>query len=401
MYTRFYYLIFIFIFAGCTHTVSIKNEKRGKLVATHRLVQEGEKVFLLDYETAPKPPFMQMIYSTTGGRILTFLNPHKNSIYFYDYDREIQIGETVYEKEGPNGILRPTGYYVKNMDSIYVYDMQKTELALTDSAGKVKQRISLRGGRGKDWSLYVPHYFLNSVIPFIQIQDQLLLTGFSPISLASNMIDKFRVSACIDTKTSEVEFMYTYPEELFGFDSNWEGGMALLVYPEVSPTGEIIHSYAVSHDLYIAPWNSNTYKSVYAGSNTASTIHAIDWADLKTTPHEVIFEHHAREDMYTAIRHDPYRKVYYRILLQGIPNATSSTVKEKKPVAVVIMDEEFNYLGETVIGTWEKWIWTNSFVTSEGLMMEYFDPDLDSDLDSDEQYLVFKAFKVEEIPLIK
>jgi hypothetical protein len=378
---------------SCTPIANIKNEKAGQLTATHQLVESSEKKVLLDNESAPKPPYMQMIKSADGGQVLTFLNPYKNAIYFYDYENIAYVGRIEYEKEGPNGILSPTGYYVQNMDSIYVYNMPMTEVVLTDSTGIVKQRISLRGDERKDWYSYFPQYILSTSINFIKIKDKLLLTGLLARSIPSQMIDDFRFTACIDMKTTEVEYMYTYPKELYGYDYNWEGGLATSVFPELSPSGEIIHSFAVSHNLYITPWNSNDYKIVYAGGNNVSTIRSINWGEFMTTPLEVMQTYYATEDMYAAIHYDLYRKVYYRILLQGIPDATVVTDKEEKPVVVIIMDEQFNYMGETVLGPWQEWNWQNSFVTPEGLVMEYFNPDLDSE----EEYLTLKTFAIEKM----
>lgn len=391
MNTKYNFIFYSIMMLSCTHTVTVNNEKRGELTATYHLVVNDEKRILLDNETAPCSPYIQMIEDTTGTRLLTFLNPYKNSIYYYDYEKEFIIGRINYEKEGPNGILWPTGYYIKNMDSIYVYNRRMLEIALTDSAGRVKRRISLRDDQQGDiWTLYFPQYLFNTVIPIIEIQGMLILTGFYHSSISSKMIDLFLFTACIDIKTSEIKFMFKYPGELYGSDSNWEGGLATLVYPEISPTGEIIHSFPVSHDLYITSWNSAMYKTVYAGSNTASTIHSIDW-ETDSTPAEVILAHIAREDMYTAIRYDSWRKVYYRILLKGIPNATHSTPKEKKPITIIIMDEQFNYLGETVIGDGEQWNWKNIFVTREGLNIEYLSED-----DLDEDYMIFKIFTIEK-----
>ena len=84
-------------------------------------------------------------------------------------------------------------------------------------------------------------------------------------------------------------------------------------------------------------------------------------------------EHHCKQDFYTAIRYDKYRKVYYRFLWKGIKNASIHSKLDDKPFAVIIMDENFNYLGETEIGTGKDWNWWNSFVTSEGLNIEYIE----------------------------
>jgi hypothetical protein len=222
----------------------VKNDFAGKLTATRQLVVSGEKKIRLDYETAPKPVYMQIFEDASGVRTLTFLNTHKNAIYFYDYENGTYISNTRFEREGPNAILRLAGYYVKNMDSIYVYNMPKLEIVLSDSAGSVKQRISLWKGNAERpdaaWALYYPQYLFNTVTPL----------------------------SC----------------------------------------------------------------------------------------------------------------------------ATLSTPLGEKPVIVIIMDEQFNYLGETLIGTGKQWNWENSFVTEDGLNIEYID-----DNDTEEEYLNLKIFTVEEL----
>jgi hypothetical protein len=55
------------------------------------------------------------------------------------------------------------------------------------------------------------------------------------------------------------------------------------------------------------------------------------------------------------------------------------------------MDEEFKYLGETVIGTGEDWYWQNSFVTKEGLNIEYIEKNFE------EVFLTFKTFNIKKI----
>jgi hypothetical protein len=371
--------------------VSIKNKNEGKLTATHRLVISDVKKFIIDDNTATKPPYMQLFEDSSGVRMLTFLNKYNNSIYFYDYKESTYIRKTIYEKEGPDAILGSTGYYIKNMDSIYIYNKSMIEVALADSSGHVKDRISLRDDE-PNWPLYYPQYYLSTSIPFIETPGKLILTGFSGLSIPDSLIHKFRFTAYIDMKTNQAEFFHTYPEELYGSNSNWEGGLSTPVYPELSPTDELIHSFPVSHDLYITKWGDESSRTVYAGSNVAGTIRSIDWGEIRTTPAELQFAYFAQEDMYTAIHYDPWRKVYYRYLLQGIPNATSRMPINKKPVIIILMDEQFNYLGETLIGTGEEWNWTNSFVTEEGLNIEYIDTD-----DLEEDYLNLKIFTIEKL----
>ena len=77
---------------------------------------------------------------------------------------------------------------------------------------------------------------------------------------------------------------------------------------------------------------------------------------------------------------------------QGIKNATTRTQLNEKPLIIIFMDEQFEYLGEKLIGTAEEWNWTNSFVTEEGLNIEYIDPK-----DIEETYMNFKIFTIKQI----
>ena len=101
-----------------------------------------------------------------------------------------------------------------------------------------------------------------------------------------------------------------------------------------------------------------------------------------------------KQDMYGAIIYDRFRNVYYRIIRKAIPNAPMDTSWKEKEIAVILMDEEFNYLGETELGPEKQWHWQNSFVTEEGLNIEYLDHN-----DINEVNLTLKIFvpkKIEE-----
>jgi len=392
MNSKLYLLLFSLIIASCTHTVKIKNVNEGKLKPTHYLALHGEKKIHLDYETAPNPPYMQMIDDASGNRILTFLNPYKNAIYFYDYEEGVFIRDLVYDKQGPNGIPHIGGYYIKNMDSTYLFN-RPIEIALSDGAGLVKQRISLNDNRkDNEWAYYYPGYDLSTVNPIAEAQGKLIMTGMKGFSITDSLIDKFRFTACIDMKSEDIEFIHTYPKELYGSNVNWQDPCYMQGYRAFSPSGEWLYSFPVSHDVYIAQADAKGYKTQYAGSNYAKTIRSID-DDRDRTPDELILINFLEQDLYTALLYDPYRNVYYRFMLQGIPNATVKTPVKEKRIVVIIMDEKMNYMGETVIGSGEEWNWKNSFVTSEGLVIEY----IDTAVDSEEEYLILKTFAIEKL----
>lgn len=393
MYRFCIYLIFSLGLFSCSNSVvTIENKMIGHLAPTHHLIINSEKKMLLDSVTATKAPFVQIYTDQMENRYLTLLNPYSNSIYFFDYNNSHYMGKISYAREGANAILSVAGYYIINMDSIYIYNRPPVEIVLTDSTGYVKDRIALHTNE-KGWSMYYPQYIFNSVNPFIKTDDNLVFSGFSPFSVQDSLINKFHITACLDLKSNTVDFINTYPSALYGNNVNWDDPLFMQVFSIISPNGELINSFPPSHNLYITNLKSGKSKVVYGGSNVAKTITSIDW-DLSTvkTPDQEIIEHYLLQDLYGGILYDPWRKVYYRFMQQGLSNASTRTPLTSKPIIVIIMDEEFNYLGETLIGTGDNWNWKNSFITEEGLNIEYLDIE-----DIDEVFVNFKIFTLDEL----
>ena len=166
------------------------------------------------------------------------------------------------------------------------------------------------------------------------------------------------------------------------------------VYYDLSDKqGQIVYSFPVSHDLYLSDLAVENYKIVYGGSNYAGTISSID-KDLKTsqlTTEELLLKV-CQTDLYAAIKYDKFRQLYYRFLRKAIPDATTETDWKDKQVSVIVLDKEFNYLGETIIGTLKNCNWENCFVTPEGLNIEYVDPS-----NKNEEFLTLKIFAPKKI----
>ena len=78
-------------------------------------------------------------------------------------------------------------------------------------------------------------------------------------------------------------------------------------------------------------------------------------------------------------------------MLKAFPENIKYKEYKEKSIAVIVMDENFKYLGETTIGIWKNWNWQNSFVTCEGLNIEY------TDKDPKESYLTLKIFTIKKI----
>ena len=55
-----------------------------------------------------------------GKEYLSFLNYRTNQILFYDLKTSEFLFKLNLYAEGPNGIIQPTGFYIKDFDNIYI-----------------------------------------------------------------------------------------------------------------------------------------------------------------------------------------------------------------------------------------------------------------------------------------
>lgn len=392
-----YILFLILIISSCSNNIAeIKNEARGELSPKMKLELTMHKKIAIDSNTAPKPLYLQMFLDTKKVRNLTFLNTYTNSIYFYDYSNLSFIKKISFERKGPNGVLRPSGYYIRNLDSIYIYNDNMLELILVNEKSEIQKKISLTNNmnlKEMAWIFSCPQYAPKSVSPFIEINNEILLSGQLMESIPENIINSFQHTLKLNLDTNTSEYKFNYPISLYGNNYNWYDSSFTEVFSVLHPDGDkIICSYPVSHNLYIYDINSEKSVKVYGGSNFAGTIKSLDFASRKKIPREKLALHFNKQDLYGGILFDKWRNVYYRFLRKSIKNVKINTPIKKKKIAVIIMDKDFNYLGETVLGAWREWNWENSFVTKEGLNIEYLDHN-----NIDEVTLNFKIFQPKKI----
>ncbi|MCB0451186.1 MAG: DUF4221 family protein, partial [Confluentibacter sp.] len=378
-----------------TNVAKIENNKKGMLRPTKELVLYMEKNFPLDSNTARKPMYSQMVKDSVGTRYYTFFNDYDNSICMFDYDTKKQVKRIIYDKKEPNGILEPMGYHIKNMDSIYVYNKAGIELILTNYEGEVKDNISLNNMmpiKNPEWIFRYPQYYPRTVIPIIEIKEELLFTGQYMWRFPDSLIEKFNFTSKISLKTHKVSFKNKYPKEIYGKGYNWQNPLLKEVFSDLNTNKNImVFSFPVSHDLYISDLDKDGYKKVFGGSNLARTISSIAKKKESKVSNQEVITQFVETDLYSAIIFDKFRNVYYRFIRRAMPTNGKSHWKDK-PIGIIIMNEDFKYLGETELGKWKDWNWENSFVTKEGLNIEFIDRS-----DIDEVALILKVFKVVDL----
>ena len=394
MKLKFFILLYVAFFClSCkTHRVKIENENKGKLIASVSLETKEEKKFSLDDSTASTPEYSQLYIDHNGKRFYTFLNNYTNYIYFYDYSTTNFCKKKCWREYGTPVALKLKAYYIKSLDSIYLFKISPHEIVSTNEDGQIFHRTNLLlNPKDRDCFTHYPQYLPLSGIPFIETKDKLYVNGFYFGIMSKSFIKDFKFTASLDFRSNQLEFIHSYPEELYGNQANWCSYLLTQVYSALQPDGNgLVLSFPISHNLYISDLKSSEYKKRFGGSNFASTITSLN-ENKENTTQEIALQHFIENDIYTSILYDKFRKVYYRFLLKASHKDSNCQSFKDKLVVIIIMDENFKYLGETTIGRWENWNWQNSFVTSEGLNVEY------KDKDPKEAYLTLKIFTLKKI----
>lgn len=392
------YLLYAALTISCSNNaVEVVNPYKNTLKSTYKMVEKESKNFKLDSVTASKPRYMRLVYNdSTKKRELTFFNDYSHEIQFYDYDR-LSFLKRIQFDNSSDGILKAVGYHIKNKDSIYLYDLPRLELCLANGKGKVLKKTSLIGNldiKRDPWFYKYPQYYPSTVTPLLGTGKGLLIIGQSMEDIQDTIINKFKYFTYVDKKLNQSKVIYSYPKELYGSNYIWGDPIFTQVFYDVVPTGKgsfkIIFSYPVSHSVYLSDgFKEQNRVQKYAGSNYAGTIKSLD--DKKISSKE-LRDNFMKNDMYGAILYDKYRKVYYRFLRRAVKESDNKFNLKDKPIAVIVYDNQFNYLGETDLGPAKECHWENSFVTKEGLNIEWVNPN-----DIEEANLILKIFVLKKI----
>ena len=322
--------LFVILFNSCI-------EKR-KLSYSLKSTNE-ELSFILDNNT--KSSIMTMfVYNDNEFEYLTFQNPSKNEILFYDLETCNLKFKICPEIEGPNGVAFILGYYIHNLDSIFLTTRSFEEISLIDCNAKVidkyEYKYTLDSTELKRFysttSIYTPIAILNNkayIVPGCNRWQEV-----NP------------VSAYIDLSTKHViSLPFNYPS--FPNTENKNKRAGIEEHMSRCFDGEnFIYSFYFDENIYVASIDHKNLKKIKVKSKYIKEVEYID--DFgKTT-----IERSCELSNYGNMIYDKYRKLYYRIAYPKTTiekNVKGYELREygTKNFTIIILDDKFNIIGET------------------------------------------------------
>jgi hypothetical protein len=314
----------------------------------YELVDNEKRLsYLLDNQTKYQFTALFPYVDDVGKEYLTFLNNANHEILFYDLLNENFLFRIKIEMEGPNGIIAPDGYFIENLNSIYVTTPVVPILYTINQEGEITQKINYGMTESNysivpfaSWSFfYTPLFIINNKLYITQKP-----TRMAPISATP-------VSIVIDTvNNSFKELPFLYPPLIKDEEMRTHSvGFGLAFSRDF--TGEIfIYSFYFDEEIYVASIDHKEVKKMKVKSKYIDkvTVERINRNNMLAG---------AKQDyetpQYGNLLYDKYRNVYYRLaypkveLENGI-NYLQLTSQGRKKFSIIILDKEFNIIGETL-----------------------------------------------------
>jgi hypothetical protein len=403
--TNFFLLVIfsLLFFVSCIGTVSNENDLKKiiKSVLTLEEDEMGEKKFVLDPESVHLNRCVQLVDHIYNDSIYyTFFNEYNKSIYFYDYLTTKFLYRIQLETEGPNGVYPyRSGYHITSFDSIYFYSLKTNYIYLLNHKGEkyrtfdyfsnYQKSLKDMGLRILKKEMIPPTVSVTTEQPLYKIGDKIYMCG--AITETFGKVDSINhlIITIIDTKNNEVEFNVGYPPSYR--EGNWGEDFYRFAFWCYNDTnGLFLISFPNDHYIYSYQTDFSNVKKIYAGSLYAGNIKSLGRPSFIPIPNNMEQAHYFEQYYYRSIIYDKYRNIYYRIVEHPWENYNDNIDIRAwlKPISIIILDSEFNVLGERLLSMEYRLSYMNFFITEAGL---YLNKDT-----GNEDELVYSLFKIKE-----
>jgi hypothetical protein len=319
--------------------------------------------FTLDSHTKSTIPILLLYTDEDGKEYLTFGNPNGNEILFYDINSGKLEFKVKPQFEGNNGVGQISGYYIKNLDSIFLTIRGTEEIALINRNAIVEDKF-----------------------PYEQTIDNLPLTYYSsltnvytPLIIINNKMyimptcnrwgEKNPVCATIDLSNHAVQALPGFSYPVFPGADNKTKRFGIEFYVSRYYDGKrFVYSFYFDEDIYVASIDHKSVERVKVKSKYINEVNLID--DYGN----VTVEDMCENPNYGNMLYDEYREVYYRIAYPKTEIKNGVSMRElmelveygRKNFSIIILDKDFNVIGETLFPDY-TYNSTAMFIREDGL----------------------------------
>ncbi len=366
--------------------VLVSCKQKGTDTFTHCLVPTGEvKSFPLDSDVKYNAFFLYTFQEANGKEFLSFLNYGRGQILFYDVKTADFLFKTKLAAEGPNGIIQPSGLYVKDLENIFVSSYTYNGLIKVDTTGQIIQKIPY--GTTAEGYKILPSYTPSSH-PFVAplfIDGKMYIT--QPDGRFSSL-EETPLTVSIDTINKKYEQLpLTYsclPKDAVQTND--------LRFGRAFDGERFVYSFYVNENLFVASANDSVYEIVKTKSKYIDNPSRIQKSGDQGPRSNL------EVARYGDIVYDSFRKVYYRFAypesqLDPKINWRGRAVYGREKSSVIILNEKLEIIGETLLpdATYNTYVF---FVNKDGL---YISKDYQMNFNQSEDYMTFELMRLKEL----
>lgn len=371
------YLLLLIAISACSET---GKNKSYELLATDKKVS-----FALDTHTRPGMWDLRLYTDMDGQEYLTLQSFDSNTIHFYDMGTGQHRFKIETALEGPDGVGRFCGYYIHNLDSIYLTSLYGDELILIDRNARVKTRFSIK--ETEDGNPINIRTFGHEQCP--------LLKGDSLhfIAEANRWIEHAPIAAALNIRTGKINASRPkydkFPNQNTQKRYGWEGS----IHRCFNGTN-FVYSFDFIEELLVASPSQNEMTRVPAKS------HYIDKVKMLDDFGNLTMQDCVENPNYGTIVYDPYREVYYRIAYPATEIGRKLKDREalellqfgRKNFAIMIFNKDMKLIGETMMPdyTYNSYL---LFVRKDGLYISCSHPSNENYTDDE---ICFQRFELRE-----
>lgn len=359
-----------------------KNENSFELVKTASIS------FPIDTATANTG--FGLNYYANQDEYLFYLNNQNNDILIFDVKRQTQKEKLHFDREGPASVGILSGFFVHNLDSIFLFSYTKNSIFISDLKGQIKSEIHYE----------IPdEYSSPNILPVFHstpfIKEGKIIVKTLPMDnfreLTNDDLKQKHLSYSIDLANGEVQLNpYFYPEDY------WSKQIKDFQFSYVGDGEKVVFSFYGDHRLYY----SLNLKSPLEAKEAASKFLQGNFGIFKLDgTREERLAYLGSSQHYKSVIYDPYREVFYRLCFPQVAYETEEEVmnyiNHPKAFSIMILDKELNIIGESLITeSNSNYYPANIFIGKNGLYISNSHPENEEIIEDELSFSLFELKKV-------
>jgi len=333
--------------------------------------------------TVPVNPFKIELIGEKEDQVYLY-NNYKSSIQKLDLLTGNILHEITISKDGINKINAISGFTRLSEDSILITS-NPPEIILINGNGDVLQRKKITNN-------LIPLTYINSFHNYPLLIDNLTVYGAQPLFMdhhGMNEADilKHQLIFEYDIKSNSIKWHDVfYPEDY------WKDGKKVSNFSWAKRENKIYIAPWYDHDIIVYDLDlQRVEKTVAAKSHLVKKFKKVN--NLPTIPNEGFINDYSNDQYYNFL-YDPYRELFYRIVLPSFDLLEETNYMElfnnRQKMTILVLNNDLELLGEYNLNDFEAYTAGNIFISSKGL---HISTNNSFNKNFDENNLKYKIFK--------